>query len=171
MCWWIPCFHIWCHSLFWWCTVHVLAGSRRRRHSLMFVVHSFDVSASPLAKEVRAKLSLFFSPLLSYPLSTYPTNQSNTNNKPFIICSHLNRHRESRLAFETALSLDPEYLQAHYQLAVETYALRRHAKALQGLQNLRQIVLKAPEEGRPALGKWARWRLGGREGGGVWVYL
>ena len=38
MCGWIPCLHIWCHCLFWWCTVHVLAGPRRRRHSLMFVV-------------------------------------------------------------------------------------------------------------------------------------
>ena len=57
--------------LFWWCTVHVLAGPRRHRHSLMFVVHSFDVSASPLAKEVRAKPSLFYSPLLSYQLSTW----------------------------------------------------------------------------------------------------
>jgi len=28
-------------------------------------------------------------PLLYYPLSTYPTNQSNTNNKPFIICQCL----------------------------------------------------------------------------------
>jgi len=88
MCEWIYCFHTWCHCLFWWCTVHVLAGSRRRRHSLMFVVHSFDVSASPLAREGRAKPSLF-SPLLSYPLSTYPTNRSNTNNKPFIICQYL----------------------------------------------------------------------------------
>ena len=36
-----------------------------------------------------AKPSFFFSPLLYYPLSTYPTNESNTNNKPFIICQYL----------------------------------------------------------------------------------
>lgn len=47
--------------------------------------------------------------------------------------------------------MDPEHHQANYQLALANNALRRHAEALQAVQDLRHILLKPAEEGRRAV--------------------